>query len=213
MPSHLGKLQIQKVQLPSEATCALAQRRTRPQPSFLTLKASNSRSSVRRKCDDVVFLVTRRTIDTDALTKKLIKKEVEEALAPLLGEPKAAGLIATPSPAYCWYPLLCQLTPNNGQYVTPLLCTGALGILLAPIPGVGTAISAAAAATAAGLDLNNLQTKFGIDIQPADMLVHATNGEVFNAHTATCMLGLSSLLACLNQPCAQSGSCRWFPVF
>ena len=51
------------------------------------------------------------------------------------------------------------------------------GIGLSLIPGVGEAIGIGAAAGAAGLDLTAINSQTGVEFQPGDLLVHATNGE------------------------------------
>ena len=79
------------------------------------------------------------------------------------------------------------------------MCAAAIaGIGLSVIPGVGTAIGIGAAAGAAGLDLAAINSKTGVDFQPGDMLVHATNGEA--GHDKDCISTMNFDLPCVALP-------------
>lgn len=62
------------------------------------------------------------------------------------------------------------------EKLAPLL--DVLGVAASAIPVVGDAIAAAAAFASAGLDMAASNTDTGLDIQPGDHFVHATNGEL-----------------------------------
>ena len=62
------------------------------------------------------------------------------------------------------------------EKLAPLL--DVLGVAASAIPVVGDAIAAATAFASAGLDEAASNTDTGLDIQPEDHFVHATNGEL-----------------------------------
>ena len=62
------------------------------------------------------------------------------------------------------------------EALAPLL--DILGVAASAIPVVGDAIAAVTAFASAGLDMAASNTDTGLDIQPGDQFVHATNGEL-----------------------------------
>lgn len=72
-----------------------------------------------------------------------------------------------------------------------------VGAGLSLIPGVGEAIGVGSAFAAAGLDVAATNTDTGIDFQPGDQFVHATNGMHSLACKQACALedGISIMLS------------------